>query len=333
MRARQEALDGTAALPPGLMAGHAGLAWAFAELGRLGEAGEFAAAAAASPLLEQDPTLFHGLAGYGMLRLRLHAAAREPAHLDEAVRAGRRLVATAQTSGEAARWACWATGAPAVGIAYGGAGIALFLLRLYEASGERAFRAAAAAGLAGDLALARYPLADGLPRWGGEEDDERWDPYWLGGGAGVAAVLARFAGALRDARYYELACDAAAGAYTPVTSAPGQFLGTSGVGETMLDLHVLTGEEVWLERAWQLGDVTRLFELRTDAGAIYPGRYHVRRSHDYAFGASGVGHFLLRLARGGSRLLHDPGPGFWEARHVPAALEEKPRRNPNNPAK
>ncbi|HYW91508.1 MAG TPA: class III lanthionine synthetase LanKC [Gammaproteobacteria bacterium] len=325
-RARAEPLDGTALLPPGLMAGHAGLAWAFASLGRYEDAERFAAAAASSSLLEQDPTLFHGLAGYGMTRLMLCAATGDSVHVEEAARAGHRLLDTAVASESGLRWACWGSGSPASGIGYGGAGIALFLLRLHEIVGERRFGDAAAAALEEELAKAKYPLKDGLPRFGGGDGAGRWDPYWVEGGAGVAAVLVRFAGAFEDERYRELACRVAAGAYTPVLSAPGQFLGTSGLGETMLDLHVLTGDNVWLERAWQLADVTRLFELDGESGVIYPGRFHLRRSHDYAFGSSGAGHFLLRMARGGDRLFHDPGPGFWAPRYRPLPTGKRARR-------
>ena len=317
-RASTEALDGTALLPPGLMAGHSGLAWSFASLDRVGQAEAFAAAAAGSNLLTQDPTLFHGMAGYGMTRLMLYASTARDVHLEEAIRAGEELLAIVQASGTGTRWPCWGTGVPASGIGYGGAGIALFLLRLYEATKHPRFRETAVEGLEAELAHAKYPLDDGLPRFGGADGAARWDPYWIEGGAGIAAVLVRFAGALGDARYRRIADEVASGAYTPVLSAPGQFLGTSGLGETMLDLHILTGEQRWLERAWQLADVTRLFEVEGEGGAIYPGRFHLRRSHDYAFGSSGVGHFLVRLVRGGSRVFHDPGPGFWEPRYDPS---------------
>ncbi|MEU1556574.1 class III lanthionine synthetase LanKC [Streptomyces scabiei] len=146
---------------PGFYDGLHGIAYALDALGRTAEAREVLDRALALPLDDVDGSLFAGLPGIGLSLLHF-------GHLDAAERLAE-LVADRTPGGYAAR--------PRPGLLHGATGAALFLLRLYEETGDRKLPHVAAEALRHDLAeLANGP---GLGRM----------PYLAVGGAGTAMVL------------------------------------------------------------------------------------------------------------------------------------------------
>jgi hypothetical protein len=293
----------TSLYPPGLYTGLAGVAWALEELGHSERAREVFSMACESPMRLADPTLFHGAAGWGMTGLLLHARSGDRAPLDAAREAGDHLLACAVESDDGLSWVNALDNEVRHGMAYGASGIGLFLLRLYETTGEGRWADAARRAIDFEVAHARKPR--GRLKWGRTPGSRLVEPYWLHGGAGIGAALVRFHQVLGDAEYLALAGRAADTAFTRFTVAPGLLEGLSGIGELMLDLHAATGEGRYRRRAADIASSVLGYGVDKPMGTAFPGRHLLRLSADYGHGAAGIGLFLRRLARPGPRRFHD----------------------------
>ncbi|QES48803.1 hypothetical protein DEJ50_14220 [Streptomyces venezuelae] len=128
---------------PGFQAGLGGIAYALDRLGRTGTARELVERIARAPLSGLDHTLQDGLAGVGLTLL--HFGLR-----DEAVRIAERLDGLPAPAGR--RPARGPDSRPTTGLLRGGTGTALFLLRLYEHTGDGTLLDRAAEALRTDLA-------------------------------------------------------------------------------------------------------------------------------------------------------------------------------------
>ncbi|MDX3784177.1 class III lanthionine synthetase LanKC [Streptomyces europaeiscabiei] len=146
---------------PGFYDGLHGIAYALDALGRTVEAREVLDRALALPMDDLDGSLCAGLPGIGLSLLHF-------GHLDAAERLAE-LVADRTPGGYAAR--------PRPGLLYGATGAALFLLRLYEKTGDRKLLHGAVEALRHDLA--ELSAGPGISRM----------PYLAVGGAGVAMVV------------------------------------------------------------------------------------------------------------------------------------------------
>ncbi|GGX84965.1 lanthionine synthetase C family protein [Streptomyces hiroshimensis] len=284
--------------PPGLFLGLAGIAETFWRIDLPDEALDAMALLYRSPLLEAEPSLFLGVAGWGTVSLRFHARTGEQVHLDAAVRAGEHLLATAERQDDDT--CCWpyrAEGRVHYGLGHGASGIALFLLRLSLVTGRDDFRSAAVRGLEFDLANGSDTEL-GM-QWRRFENDMVRYPYLIHGSAGIGSVLLRFHRMLGDERYLVLARRIAEDAYLTYSLLPSLFEGMAGLGEFQLDMFRCTAERDYLHRAFDIAETMLMFRVERPEGIAYPGRVLNRLSADYATGAAGVGLYFTRLLRPG----------------------------------
>ena len=288
--------------PPGLYVGLAGLAWALDLLGLRDRAAEAIELAYRSPLAHQGPDVFFGAAGLGLASLYFWGKTRQPRHLDRAREAAAALAASA-TSGETGPYWVNVDGGHYYGYAHGGSGIALFFLRLYQAGGDPSHLQLARDALEAEIQLAVYK--DDYVVWHRSASDELLSPYWRYGAAGVGSALIRFAAALDDERYLDLAVKAARYSSAKYVVFPGQFIGLSGMGEFLLDMHRFTGDERYLHDARRLAESILLFRIPRPGGVAFPGEELIRLSTDYGTGSAGIGSFLLRLLTPGDRIFYE----------------------------
>ncbi|MEV8535706.1 class III lanthionine synthetase LanKC [Streptomyces sp. NPDC051211] len=123
---------------PGFYAGLGGIAYALDRLGRAGTARELVGRIARAPLSGLDHSLQDGLAGVGLTLLHFGLP-------DEAVQIAERLAGLPSPADRRP------DRRPATGLLRGGAGTALFLLRLYEHTGDGTLLDRAAEALRTDL--------------------------------------------------------------------------------------------------------------------------------------------------------------------------------------
>jgi serine/threonine protein kinase len=132
-----------------------------------------------------------------------------------------------------------------------------------------------------------------------------YSPYWLTGASGVASVAARMAVCTRDSRYLDIATSILRRNASHYCVLPAQVEGLSGIGEAFLDVFEVSKLEKYRTAAFEIAGSVLLYEIHDGSEVWYPGRYLVRRSMDYNYGASGIGSFFHRLLNGGKRLFHD----------------------------
>lgn len=289
---------------PGLINGDAGMAWAAADLGLIDESRRLLARAEAAIEDVDDHSYYYGLAGIGLAALRQHLRDGNPSRLDAARRCAQRLEALAVVDSHGARWRNeFADESPLTGLGYGPAGVALFLLRLSQVTGDQRYRWLGRRALDAELADATSfeRVAIAFVEKGTVE------PYLEVGSAGVAQVLLRY-GEL------DLARQVLDWLHVRHTVLPGYIFGLAGLAEVMLDaaerLHDIAYRHVAAEQLHALHqfflfDPGALHGVRPLEGTLaVPGEGLLRCATDLGTGSAGVLHVLHRYATG------SPGSAF-----------------------
>ncbi|AQT71284.1 lanthionine synthetase LanC family protein [Streptomyces sp. fd1-xmd] len=294
LRAELAGID-PARYPDGLMNGLAGIAWAADSLGLAEAAAELLDQANRRVVERGDPTFHHGLAGVGMTNLHFFLRSRDPRHLAAARHCAGALHDTAQREEGRASWLSGSgVRGPLSGLGSGQAGVALFLLRMHQVSGEERH-----------LALGREALAWETARAAADGEEGGTGPSVEAGSAGVAKVLLRY-GDLAAARGVLRGLDLRHSAQ------PGYARGMCGIADALLDAAQFTGDPAYRGTALRQLDFVRrvfLFEpserfgLRDADGRPLlgvPGEGLLRCSTDYLTGSAGVLRVLHRAGSGGT---------------------------------
>ncbi|MGW5425003.1 class III lanthionine synthetase LanKC [Streptomyces sp. NPDC003943] len=309
LRERLAGID-LGAYPDGLMSGLAGIAWAADTLGLRTEARELLAHAnrrAHAPGAEPDHTFYYGLAGLGMTNLRFHLHGGRHSdgidHLAAARACAQVLCDTARREDGHAYWLnSFSPERPLTGLGFGQAGVALFLLRMSQVTGEKRYRRLGREALAWEMNHARPIDDEGGPVM--FEHEGTMEPYVEVGSAGVAQVLLRY-GDLDAAR------EVLRGLDVGHSVLPGYCFGMSGIADALMDAAEFTGDPGYRETAMRQLDYVRrvfLFEpadrFRVPVGEGpaplgVPGEGLLRCATDYLTGSAGVLRVLNRANHGG----------------------------------
>ncbi|WP_329466808.1 class III lanthionine synthetase LanKC [Streptomyces sp. NBC_01431] len=299
---RLESLDADR-YPDGLMSGLAGIAWAADSLGLSTRARELLDRANDRAFDSGDYSFYYGLAGVGMTNLRFFLRGHDPRDLAAALECAQALCDTVQRDGARAYWLNeFATDGPLTGLGFGQAGVAMFLLRMHQITGEERYLRLGQDALSWEMAHAR-PIEDGGPIM--FEHEGTMEPYVEVGSAGVAQVLLRY-GDLANARTVLRGLD------VRHSVLPGYAFGMSGVADALLDAAEFTGDRSYRDTALrQLRFVREVFLFEPAerhgvprvAGVTplgVPGEGLLRCACDYLTGSAGVLRVLHRANNGGT---------------------------------
>lgn len=188
-----------------------------------------------------------------------------------------------------------------LGVAHGLAGIAHFLACLAAASRNERW-----AALARELfdTIARYaqPVYGGLnwpPRLGQQELTRC---QWSHGAAGIGLTFLTGHRVLGETRFLEIAVQAAEAtfAYGDFRHNYTQCIGLAGSGELLLEVDRATADSKWKDRARDFAHRCLAYRESTPDGDAWPTDAPGLYSADFDYGASGVGHFLLRVLSDGA---------------------------------
>uniref|UniRef100_UPI00300EC614 lanthionine synthetase C family protein n=1 Tax=Stenotrophomonas muris TaxID=2963283 RepID=UPI00300EC614 len=274
------ALDRTS-LPPGFLTGLAGIAWSALLRGEVELARSLLDSADGSDLLHAHHSLYHGMAGIGMAHLAMHHATGLPGHLDRALSLARRLADTVHHGERGAYWQD--EGGVRIGMGYGQAGVALFLLRLSQLSGDPAWRVLGEQALRHDLSYG-FELETGVTTFpSSPEEVNTYEPYLEQGTAGIAKVAIRY-GLWQDVN--RLVDDF----HRKYSGFCGLLYGLSGMLDVFVDAHLYSGDPRYLqmaERPYQGIVDLYLFEEEEGMAAV-PGENLFRISFDHGTGIAGV---------------------------------------------
>lgn len=293
--------------PPGLFVGMSGIAWALSELGYCERAASVMNLTYESPLITEGTDIFYGAAGIGLASLFFWRKTGENHFLDNARKAGDRILGAAQSDESGYYWIN-ADGGLYYGYAHGSAGISLFLLYLHLATGEDKYLKYAIAGM--DYEIAQGVVKDDYIVWNRSNLDNFLSPYWRYGNAGIGSVLIRFFEILKEDRYKAVAEKAARYLALKYAVLPGQFIGLSGIGEFLIDMYYFTEDRRYIDQAFKVAEGVLLFQIKRPQGVAFPGEELIRISDDYGTGSAGIGMFLLRLLRPEGRLLYEFDPMY-----------------------
>ncbi len=278
--------------PPGLYVGISGIAWALLELGMAAEAENTFQLTFNHPLLHESPDLFHGIAGWGMTALRFFQATGKAIYLDRAREAGKRLVATCHKSEQGHSWS--ASGTRPLGLAHGSSGISLFLLYLYLASRDEGFLRTGVQALEFDLNFGRTTKDGGFSWSETAESSSPLYPYWRVGSAGIGVTTVRYLRLTGVPRYRSILEKIYIDTDRRYAVFHGRFTGLAGMGEFLLDLHELTGEQRFLKSAEKAAEGIMNFRVARN-GTAFPGELLSRLCCDFGTGSAGTALFLNRL--------------------------------------
>jgi len=311
---------------PGLYTGLAGVGFTLLEVQRAtGEAGVRSAAEdcvrrlCASALeagagVEWNATtdVIAGGAGIGLFLLQAARELDEPAALEVARHAGDRLMELARTEASGLSWAMDPSFPRRMpNFSHGTAGVAYFLARLFEETGEERFLTAARAGA--DYLISIADTQNDVCRIHHDEPDGK-DLYYLGwchgpvGTARLFYVLYRITGDPSWWSWVRRAANAIEQSGIPEATTPGFWnndgpcCGLAGVAEFFLDLYQAEREPSDLEFSRRVTRVLVSRAARDELGARWVQAEHRVKPDELAAqtgwmqGASGIGAWLLRLA-------------------------------------
>lgn len=278
--------------PAGLWVGISGIASSFLEMGIREPAEEIFQSIFKHPLAYESADLFYGIAGWGMTALRFFQVTENEEYLEKAKEAGKALLGSCRKSERGNYWS--ESDNPQLGLAHGSSGISLFLLYLYLATKNERYLTTGLRALDFDLAGA-VRTKDGGLSWGKSVGpSSSLYPYWRFGSAGIGIVTARFQHLIGSPRYHSILEQIFIDTDRKYSVFPGRFAGLAGLGEFLLDMHDLSGEERFLNSANRVADGIMHFCVERD-GVAFPGELSSRLCCDFGTGSAGIALFFNRL--------------------------------------
>ncbi len=289
---------------PGLHFGEAGVAVAIAEAVSAGlitrdkVLDDYFGMALAGPL--DWPDLTHGAAGQGIAALICGQLLQD----DNLHRASNRCSAFLVESQDAdGGWTLpdgvqGMSGGRYLGFAHGTAGIVYFLAA-WSAHANNS--GALIAAIAGADFLLRHAHAtktrDEVIDWPTKLGDQETWRWWCHGGPGIALCFFKLYEVTGNARYAEIAANAAGSISTESRhSNLSQCHGLSGLGEVSLEMAKATGDKKWERHAEEMASCLLALGRETEEGGL---SWLAEDSHhstaDLMLGSGGVAHFLLRF--------------------------------------
>jgi hypothetical protein len=220
-------------------------------------------------------------------------------------------------------------GQPYAGLTHGGAGAALFFIRLYERDGDPALLDRAAEALRRDLD--RCVVRED----GALEVNEGWRkmPYLGRGSVGIGLVLDQYLAHRQDERFATASTAISRAARAPFYAQSGLFAGRAGIILYLRHRAQITATGDYPARAEMTAQLQRLawHTLPYKGFLAFPGEQLLRLSMDLATGTAGV---LLALGAA----LHDepvtlPFLSFLPTRSPDARFPEKRDSTPDSPKK
>ncbi len=278
---------------PGLYAGMSGVAWALLEMGNTEEAEDIFQRTYDHKLLSDSPDIFYGIAGWGMACLRFFLATGNECYLSKARQAGEQLLRTCRHSGDLCFWSD-SENAP-LGFAHGASGIALFLLYLHLATQEEEFLTTGRRGLEFDLRHAVVTKDLGFSWKSSSRGNSPVYPYWQNGSSGIGTSVLRYWRLLGGDHYWSVLEKIFVDVDRKYAVLPGRFMGSTGLGDFLLDMYEVSGQSRFLRSAQRIAEGILQFQVER-CGIAFPGDSISRLSSSYGNGSAGIALFLNRLS-------------------------------------
>lgn len=243
---------------------------------------------------KMDDSFLDGRAGVGLAALNIAAEADDPELILLAAALGRTVIAVLGLDAGTADSEVWQAREP--GLLKGGAGAALFLCRLFEATGDRHFLDMGVRALEWDIDVLRQQATALI---GPDVDIATWMPLIAGGSGGISLVADRLLRHVDHSGLSEFRDRTAAALKIPFLEEPNVHWGHAGL---MLLLRLLTpggtASDFTVDSGWTPDFVRRAMVAHARTMGLHSvgfrgkpavtGRFGLRISSDFATGAAGV---------------------------------------------
>jgi hypothetical protein len=281
-------------LPPGLMNGCAGAAWGLIELNLEQEARRAFNVSRLHRKLYDSCSLGYGLAGTGLCALKLYLQFDDDYYLDLAKGyADYILEQKIKDQNGHYHWPQVGTEKTPVGLIEGGAGIALFLLKLFAVTKESRYLEVGKSALKYDLSFKQEKYGSiGFPA---DSGGGIFYPYVQCGSAGIAMVLLRYYKVTQEQYFLDEINQLRASLSAKYSVSSGYFSGLAGIGSFLLDAHQILNDKSYFEDACKVADGINIYSVQYPEGLAYPGAMRQKLSSDLGAGSAGVALFYHRL--------------------------------------
>ncbi|UTY60537.1 class III lanthionine synthetase LanKC [Massilia sp. erpn] len=268
-------------ITPGFLVGTSGIAWCSLMAGDRETAERLLQHANHSPLTYAHHSLYFGMAGIGMANLAAYLSLKDPQYLEAALRLAVKLAEQAKENERGVYWE--EDGRVWIGFGYGQSGIALFLLRLSQISGEDKWRDMGKKAVLFDMSWGRELEPGNLTVAANPEDTTTYEHYIEEGSAGIIKVAIRYG-------LWDDTLEAFIGDIDrKYASFAGLIFGLAGFADVLIDAYRYSLDEKYLAMAdSSLQGIIDLYLLKYDDGYATPGENLFRITCDYATGVAGI---------------------------------------------
>lgn len=274
-------------MPPGLLTGASGIAWALSDLGFEDRAAAFIEMANRSALVKRHHSYLYGMAGIGMANLHFYFRTKKPEYLAIASELAESLLQTSQESDTGIYWKN--DELVHLGYGYGQSGVALFFLRLFQLTGTEEFLAQGKRALEFDLSHG-VEVENGVLSFPRGPSDFTFDPYIEEGSAGIARVAIRY-GIWNNME--KILSDV----HRKYARYVGLLYGLGGFIDVLTDAYLFSNEAKYWEMAKRpIAGLKDIYLIKRSQGLATPGDGLFRISCDYGTGIAGVLRALHRHA-------------------------------------
>ncbi|OIJ42542.1 class III lanthionine synthetase LanKC [Massilia timonae] len=268
-------------LAPGFLVGSSGIAWCSLEAGDNGTAQRLLKHANNNPLTRAHHSLYFGMAGIGMANLAAYLRLKDRDYLDAALGLAETLIEQARENERGIYWE--EDGQVWIGFGYGQSGVALFLLRLSQVTGETKWRTMGKKALQYDMSWGRELEPGNLTVPANADDAVTYEHYIEEGSAGIIKVAIRYGMWGNDLDGFIGDID------RKYASFAGLIFGLAGFADVLIDAYRYTSDEKYLAMAdTSLQGIIDLYLLKYEDGYATPGENLFRITCDYATGVAGV---------------------------------------------
>ncbi|WP_261806803.1 protein kinase/lanthionine synthetase C family protein [Lapidilactobacillus luobeiensis] len=318
----------------GLYDGLAGIAWVLLECGQTADSIQVLERVSATLKRKtNDFSLRSGLAGIGLTYLYFYTQTKQEQYLQYAGEVKDKLLAAMSMTVETVFWRDGQDQIPC-GLAAGGSGIALFLLKLADLTDDAFLLAIAEKAL--NFELTKVISTDQAVVLRRSATAKTGASDLFSGTAGLVAVLLRFyqveqtkqsthatqtkqgtqtkqnirttrvaqvtritqatqvANKQKLADLLDFLADDLARKYLVTV---GYGAGAAGIGMVLLDAYQIIGDDKYLRAAWRIYQGLQRFKIQKEDGIAYPGRSLLQISNDFLTGELGVAAFYQRLVK------------------------------------
>ena len=272
----------------GLFDGLSGIAWVLLEEAKTKEA-EIILKKVNTKIKKLDlvPGMKSGLAGIGMTNIYFYKKLHKKKYLNEAIEIKNRLFTTMEQNTYEINWG------KKCGFAEGGSGIALFILILACLTQDNFLLKTSEKAIQFDL---DNVIDDGLTiSLKRSSNSKTVSPYLFTGTAGLVAVLLRFYNVTGNDKYKKEIYKLSEDILRKYSYLPGYCDGLCGIGMTLLDCYYYLNDKKYLDAAWRIYDVIRLYAIKKNDGMAFPGDLLLKLSNDLESGSIGIALFYKRL--------------------------------------